>query len=220
MAFRRSGLVPVVAIVLLCRPAAGLEAIARDVAVTRMLADSHGHKFAITFKPPAGRELDPRILNAFEISVSSNAAGADAPVGQNADGILLAESEEDPIDVSGYTIHVEAVSLAGCRAEVRIARSRPGVLKKLYKVIISSNGASSMSLVAFPTKGNVNVEIKTNEIGHCVSSGKPENTLDVATCTLPGCNDVNGTVYLSGEITNPRPYNVKFVGVATMVFVN
>src|SRR5262245_56959269 len=218
MAFRRSGLVSFVAIVLLCRPAAGLEAITRDVAVTRMLADSHGHKFAITFKPPAGRELDPRILNAFEISVSSGAAAVGAPVAQNADGILLAESEEDPIDVSGYTIHVEAVTLAGCRSEVRIAKSRPGVLKKLYRFIISASGPSSMSLVAFPTKGNVNIEIKAD--GHCVSSGKPENTLDVATCTLPACNDPEFGTYVSGEITNPRPYNVKFVGVATFVFVN
>ena len=33
-------------------------------------------------------------------------------------------------------------------------------------------------------------------------------------------NDINGIVYLSGEISNPRPNNVKYVGAATIVFVN
>ena len=215
-----SSLLSLAAAVLMGSPAVALESFAKDMGVTRELADSHGHRFAVTFSPPPGRALDPRILNAFEISVSSNAPDAAGRLAPGPDVRLLAESDDDPIDVSGYRIHVEAVSLAGCTAEVRIARSRPGILEKLHKVIISARGASSMSLVAFPTSGNVNIDINADGIGHCASSGKPEGTLDVATCTLPACNDVNGIVYLSGEFTNPRPYNVKYVGVATIVFVN
>jgi hypothetical protein len=201
-------------------PAVALERFATDVGVTRELADSHGHRFAVTFRPPSGRALDPRILNAFEISISSGTADASGGVSRGPDAVLLAESDSDPIDVTGYTIQVEAVNLSSCRAEVHIAKSRPGILQLFGRVIFLARGASSMSIVAFPTSGNVDVEISVNNQERCGSSRKPEGTLDVAACTLPGCNDVNGIDYLEGSILNPRASNVKYVGVATIVFAN
>jgi hypothetical protein len=200
-------------------PAVALEGFATDVGVTRELADSHGHRFAVTFRPPSGRALDPRILNAFEISISSGAADAGAGASLGSDAMLLAESDSDPIDVTGYTIQVEAVNLSSCRAEVRIAKSRPGILQLFGKVIFLASGASSMSIVAFPTSGNVNVDISLNH-QRCASSGKPEGTLDVAACTLPGCSNINDVDYLEGSITNPRSSSVKYVGVATIFFAN
>ena len=216
----RSSLFSLAAAVLMGSPAVALESFAKDVAVTRELADSHGHRFALTFSPPPGRALDPRILDAFEISVSSNGADAAGTLSPGPDVRLLAESDDDPIDVSGYRIHLEAVSLAGCTAEVRIARNKPGILTKLGRVSFLATGASSMTIVAFPTSGNVNIDISVSNRERCASSGKPEGMLDVAACTLPGCADINGTEYLEGAITNPRNYNVKYVGVATIVFVN
>lgn len=220
MALPGSCLPWVAASLLVSCPAVALEGLARDVGVTRELADSHGHRFAVTFRPPSGRRLDPRILNAFEISISSNTPHAGGVVSREPDALLLAETDSDPIDVTGYTIQVEAVSLPSCRAEVHIAKNRPGILQLLGNVIFLARGASSMSIVAFPTSGNVDVEVSVNNQQRCASSRKPEGTLDVAACTLPGCNDVNGIDYLEGSILNPRTSNAKYVGVATFVFTN
>jgi hypothetical protein len=216
---RRSSLLSLAVSVLLGSPAAALETFGKDMAVTRELADAHGHRFAVTFRPPRGRALDPRILDAFKISVSSSTGSADRKSG-GADVQLLEESDGDEIDVSGYTIQVEAVSLAGCTSEVRIARSTPGILTKLGRVSFMARGASSMTVVAWPTSGDVNIDISVSNRERCASSGKPEGTLDVAVCTLPGCNDINGSEYLEGAITNPRNDDVRYVGAATILFVN
>jgi hypothetical protein len=216
---RRSTLLSLAAGVLLGSPALAVETFGKDVGATRELADAHGHRFAVTFRPPRGHALDPRILDAFQISVSSNTGGADRKSGA-ADVQLLAGSDGDEIDVSGYTIQVEAVSLAGCTSEVRIARSTPGILTKLDRVTFMASGASSMTIVAFPTSGDVNVDISVSNRERCASSGKPEGSLDVAVCALPGCNAINGTEYLEGAITNPRNEDVRYVGAATIVFVN
>jgi len=234
MSLRKSGLLALGGLLLMTASAMA-EDLAMGVSVMRELTDAHGHRFAVTFTPPADRALDKRTVDAFEISVSaempaaeragepstaSAQAGAQKLVSAMAARKAPVDSEtDDPIDVSGLGITVRALAMPSCSAKITIAKSKPANLGSGKFVFVrATDGPASMTAVAYPTSGDVDAGIVINDDIECKVSEKPKGNLDVAGCTNSGCNSARDVV--TGIIANPTGSTAKFVGAFSIVYSN
>jgi hypothetical protein len=214
--------------------AGAAEPFAKGVAVARELADAEGHRFVITFTAPAGRGVDPRVMDAFDISFSRETPSASKPVtratslGESGVFAQIAahkattagDPEEDAVDVSGYTIDVHLLSTTGCRGTLKIVKSKPANLNAgAFLAVRASDGPAAMEVTAYPTSGDVDAGVAVNDGDSvCSVSDKGKGTLDVAGCSESSCNPAGDV--LTGEILNVTGSSAKFVGAVTIQYSN
>jgi hypothetical protein len=194
----------------------------KGVSLVRIVSDNAGGRFQVTVTPPPDRAVDPRFMEDFEITVSADAAAYNSRPGigvaAEATSKVDADPDEEPVDVSGYRVSVEPLSLQGCSSKVAIAKSKPTNLVKGATAFFEVKGAASMTVTAFPTSGDVDASILINNSQTCGSSKKGKGTLDVVTCVNQLCNPNQDT--LRGVISNPTSTTAKFVGVIDATISN
>jgi hypothetical protein len=129
-----------------------------------------------------------------------------------------AESADD-LDVSGYGIEVQALSMPACSASVTIAKGKPSSLAGDHFLYVrSTDGAAHATAVAYPTSGDVDTGILINDDIECKVSEKAKGNLDIASCTNSACNAARDTV--TAVIANPTSSSAKFIGAFTLVYSN
>ena len=185
--------------------AAGEDAFAGK-AVRRDVADASGNRFAVTVTPPADREVDRRFFDSIEVSAGDSDASEAA-----------AEAGGEPVDVSGYVVEVEPLSLAAtCTSKVTVKLKPVSLGSKKTFLVKSTTPPIFMAVTAFPKSGNVDAAV-LNGSTPCNSSKKPSGQLDNASCVSSTCV---GSSLLIGEIKNPSNSGANYVGAVNMVFSN
>jgi hypothetical protein len=174
--------------------------------VIAQVRQEDGSIFEVQVTPPRGQTVDPGIVRW--------AAGQEA---QSA-----ADEDTRPIDLSGYRIRINkvvAAAAASCDARFGL-KTKPVNLGPDKGWVFESDSAIHMAVVAFPTKGDVDVGIFTGpDLVHCSSSFRKKQNLDDAGCVLPTCVNNGGTSKLSGIVGNLTTTQATYVGAYNLVFV-
>ena len=176
-------------------------------AVRRDVADGRGNRFAVTVTPPAERAVDRRVFDSIE--VSAGAADASAEAEADAGGEL--------VDVSGYVVEVEPLSLAAtCTSQVTVKIKPVNLAGKKFFNVTSPTPPIFVAVTAFPKSGNVDALVLDGSTP-CKTSTKPAGQLDNASCVSSTCT---GSSILIGQIKNPASAAATYVGAINMVFSN
>jgi hypothetical protein len=205
--------------------AGAAEPYANGLAVAREVAASDGSRFLMTVRPPADRGVDPRIFDVMEFNggkqVSSKASQTreEAFAQSTAQKTVITTEDNDLVDVSGYKIEVQVVSLAvNCSGQFA-AKFKKVNLNGQKTVEVSVFGASSMTVTAYPTKGDVDAYVfpggGTEDCSHSIRAA---GQLDFAACIVSSCSAAtNG---FDGDVHNPFSSQATFVASWAAVIAN
>jgi hypothetical protein len=183
--------------------------------VVRELADSHGHRFAITVTPPADRAVDAAFFDAFELAGEPTGQPG-FKSGQIKQAPVTAADDEEPIDVSGYKVTVESLNAAACSVNLQAAKRKPVSLGPRKELQLTSINSEVMTVTAWPTSNDVDVQIDYNG-GVCQISEKNKGELDIAGCIATSCTN-SGT--MSAYVYNPFSNTAKYVASVVITFNN
>jgi hypothetical protein len=184
-------------------PAVGAEEIgpAGEPVVARV--EREGDRYEVTVTPPPDRGVDRRVMEWLTDTASADDA-----------------TDAEPADASGYHLRVEKTTSASCTSGYAI-KSKPTNVAAHASLYVESETATFISATAFPTKGDVDIRIfaGTNSNQICASSARKKQNLDYASCSLPTCQYVAGTLHIKVEIYNPTAAQATVVTVAEFKFV-
>jgi hypothetical protein len=185
--------------------------------VVRELADSHGHRFAITVTPPRDRAVDARFFDAFEFAgeAASGQPGFKA-TGVRSKVAVAAAEDDDPIDVSGYGVKIENLSAAACSVNLQASKRKPVSLGAQKELRLTAINSEVMTITAWPTSNDVDVQIDYND-AVCQVSEKNKGELDVAGCIATTC--VNSGL-MEAYVYNPFNNTAKYVASVVITFSN
>jgi hypothetical protein len=214
MISHRSGVLSTAAFLSMAVSAMAAEQFAKGMPVARELSGSDGHRFVFTVTPPQERGVDPRVFDYFEVSSRSH-----KPVRLDPTRKVEGQVEDlgEPVDVSGYRIKVEAVTLASCDDDLPIVKFKKVSLGGHKDVHVDVVGAVAMFASAYPTKGDVDAAITVGAAEQvCGLSINPAGQYDIVDCVESSCNPSNE--FLTGGILNPFSSQATWVGAVTAVF--
>jgi len=186
-------------------------------AVMRELADSHGHRFAITVTPPHDRAVDARFFDAFEIAgnAASGQPGFKATGARSKVAVAVAE-DDDPIDVSDYSVKIENLSAAACSVNLQAAKRKPVSLGAKKELRLTAINSETMTITAWPTSNDVDVQIDYNGAA-CQVSEKNKGELDIAGCIALTCTNSG---QMEAFVYNPFNNTAKYVASVVITFNN
>lgn len=184
--------------------------------VMRELADSHGHRFAITVTPPRDRAVDARFFDAFELA---GAAGSGQPgfkaTGARAKVAVAVAEDDDPIDVSDYDVKIESLSAASCSVNLQASKRKPVSLGPKKSLRLAGINTEVMTITAWPTSNDVDVEVDYNGTV-CQISEKNKGELDIAGCiNLSTCTNAG---LMEAFVYNPFSNTAKYVASVVITF--
>lgn len=187
-------------------------------AVVRELADSHGHRFAITVTPPPGRAVDARFFDAFELAGEpTGQPGFNASGGRTKELVAeAADADADSIDVSDYKVKIENLSSAACSVNLQASKKKPVTLGAKKELSLTAINSEVMTMTVWPTSNDVDAEIDYNN-AVCQISEKNKGELDIAGCIAVSCTNSG---VMEAFVYNPFNNTAKYVASVVITFNN
>lgn len=185
-------------------------------AVVKELADSHGHRFAITVTPPSDRAVDARFFDAFEFAGEATGQPGFKSAGARTKVAPVSVEDGDTIDVSDYSVKIENLSSSACSVNLQASKRKPVSLGPGKELKLTGINSEVMTITAWPTSNDVDVQIDYQGSA-CQISEKNKGELDVAGCIALSCANSG---LMEAYVYNPFNNTAKYVASVVITFSN